>query len=188
VAAPAFSHKALLALKAKKDIRLVTLPSTLISPHELDLRAVAGGVLVQDKDAQPFSSEPRVVTRRAPGELERKSMNLAWHVAKHARTHAAVLCRGAATLGIGSGQTSRLDAVRLATVKSQERHPILPAGEPMVLASDGALSADHVEEAAGAGIAAIIQPGGSSEDRDAVEAADRRGMAMLFTGLRHFRH
>src|ERR1019366_4544053 len=86
VAAPAFSHKAMLALKAKKDIRLVTLPSTLISAHELDLKAVAGGVLVQDKDTQPMAaSGPRVVTKRTPHEMEMKSLRLAWHVAKHAR-------------------------------------------------------------------------------------------------------
>ncbi|MBI3551717.1 MAG: bifunctional phosphoribosylaminoimidazolecarboxamide formyltransferase/IMP cyclohydrolase [Elusimicrobia bacterium] len=188
VAAPQFSPKALLTLKAKKDIRLVTLPSTLISAHELDLKAVAGGVLVQDKDSKPLAGDPRPVTRRTPSDLEHKALRLAWHVAKHARTHAAVICRGSATLGIGSGQTSRLDAVRLAVVKSQERHPILPAGAPMVLASDGALSAEHIHEAAAGGISALIQPGGSSEDRDAVEAADRKSLAMLFTGVRHFRH
>ena len=164
------------------------LPSTLISAHEIDFRAVAGGVLVQDKDSQPFSGGSKTVTRRQPAETELKSLRLAWHAAKHARTHAAVICRGFATIGIGSGQTSRLDAVRLALVKSQERHPILPAGLPFVLASDGALSAEHVLEAASAGITAIIEPGGSSEDKDAIEAADERGLAMVFTGVRHFRH
>lgn len=188
IAAPQFSHKALMALKAKKDIRLVALTSTLISAHEFDLRAVAGGVLLQDKDVKPYAGEPRVVTRRPPAEFEQKALRLAWHAAKHARTHAAVICRGATTIGIGSGQTSRLDALRLALVKSQERHPILPAGLPLVLACDGALSAEHVLEAAAAGVSAVIQPGGTSEDKDAVEAADQRGLAMLFTGVRHFRH
>jgi phosphoribosylaminoimidazolecarboxamide formyltransferase/IMP cyclohydrolase len=188
IAAPQFSHKAMLVLKAKKDIRLVTLASTLISAHELDLKAVAGGVLVQDKDTQPLAGDPKQVTRRAPSEFERKSLLLAWHAAKHARTNAAVICRGSTTIGIGSGQTSRLDAIRLALVKSQERHPILPAGQPMVMACDGALSAEHILEAASGGISAIIQPGGSSEDKDAVEAADQKRLAMLFTGMRHFRH
>ena len=96
--------------------------------------------------------------------------------------------RGSHTIGIGSGQTSRLDALRLALVKSQERHPILPAGLPFVLASDGALSAEHVHEAAQGGISAIIQPGGSADDKDAIEACDSRSLAMLFTGVRHFRH
>ena len=187
IAAPQFSHEALMVLRAKKDIRLVTLASTLISAHELDIRTVAGGVLVQDKDNQIFGT-PRAVTRRAPSELEMKSLRLAWQAAKHARTHAAVIVRGVHAIGIGSGQTSRLDALRLAQVKSQERHPILPAGMPLVLASDGALSAEHVLEAAQAGITAIIQPGGTFEDHDAVAAADEKGLAMVFTGIRHFRH
>ncbi len=188
IAAPDFTPKALSILKTKKDIRLVTLPSTLISPEELDLRAVAGGLLVQDKDNHPLAGAPKTMTRRAPSEVETKSMRLAWHVAKHAKTHAAVLCRGFTTIGIGSGQTSRLDSLRLALAKSQERHPILPAGLPMVLASDSALSVEHIHEAAQSGITAIIQPGGSAEDKDAVEGCDQRGLAMVFTGVRHFRH
>jgi phosphoribosylaminoimidazolecarboxamide formyltransferase / IMP cyclohydrolase len=187
IAAPEFSHKALQILKSKKDIRLVTVPSTLISAHEMDLKAVAGGVLVQEKD-HATAENRRVVTRKQPGEVEMKALRLAWHAAKHARTHAAVLCRGSYAIGIGSGQTSRLDAVRLALVKSQERHPIVPAGLPIVMACDAALSAEHVHEAAQAGVTAIIQPGGSSDDKDAVEAADARGIAMVFTGVRHFRH
>lgn len=188
IAAPDFSDGALSALKAKKDIRLVKLPSTLISAYEIDLKTVAGGVLLQDKDNQPLSGQPRTATRRQASELEANALRLAWHTAKHARTHSAVICRGSHTIGIGSGQTSRLDAVRLALVKSQERHPILPAGLPMVLASDGVLSAEHIMEAANAGITAVIQPGGSSEDKDAIAACDEKGLAMLFTGVRHFRH
>ena len=188
IAAPQFSHKALQALKSKKDIRLVTMPSTLISAHEMDLKAVAGGVLVQEKDQQALLNNARVVTKRQPGEIEMKSLRLAWRAAKHARTHAAVLCRGSYAIGIGSGQTSRLDAVRLACVKSQERHPIVPAGLPIVMASDGALSAEHVHEAAQGGVVAVIQPGGSSDDKDEILAADERGLAMVFTGVRHFRH
>lgn len=188
VAAPSFSEKALRVFKAKKDIRLVTLPSTLVSAHEMDLRAVAGGVLLQDRDQQSLPRETRAVTKRAPTETEALALRLAWRVAKYARTHAAVICRGSHTLGIGSGQTSRMDAVRLALVKSQERHPILPAGLPLVLASDAYLSDEHVLEAAQGGITAIIQPGGSSEDRQAVAAADEKSVAMLFTGVRHYRH
>lgn len=187
VAAPSFSEKALRAFKAKKETRLVTLPSTLVSAREMDLRAVAGGVLLQDRDQQSLR-EARAVTKRPPAETEALGLRLAWRVAKYARTHAAVICRGSRTLGIGSGQTSRMDALRLAIVKSQERHPILKAGLPLVLASDAYLSDEHVLEAAQAGITAIIQPGGSSEDKQAVAAADERGLAMLFTGIRHYRH
>jgi phosphoribosylaminoimidazolecarboxamide formyltransferase/IMP cyclohydrolase len=106
----------------------------------------------------------------------------------HARTHAAVIARGTAVIGVGSGQTSRLDAVRLALVKSQERHPILAVGEPLVLASDGALTAEHILAAADGGATAVIHPGGASEDRDAAEASDSRGLALVSTGVRHFKH
>ena len=188
IAAPAFSAKALLALKAKKDIRLVTLPSTLIAAHELDFRSVAGGVLVQEQDHQSLPEALKTLTRRPATELEMHSLRLAWRAAKHSRTHAAVLARGGQTVGIGSGQTSRLDAVRLALAKSRDRHPILSDDLPMVLASDGALSSEHVLEAARGGVKAVIQPGFSSEDDEAARAADQHGLAMVSTGVRHFRH
>ncbi len=188
IAAPQFSEKAMTVLRVKKDIRLVTLPSTLIAADEMDLRAVAGGVLVQEMDHRPLPPQLKVPSKRQPTEVEMKSLKFAWHAARHSRTHAAVVCRGSTTIGIGSGQTARLDSIRLALVKSQERHPILPAGEPMVLSSDGVLSAEHIQEAAAGGITAVIQPGGSSEDKDAVEACDRKNIAMVFTGARQFRH
>ncbi len=188
IAATEFSAKALQLLKAKKDIRLVTLPSKLISAHELDLRAVAGGMLVQERDQRPFVGDIKTGSRRQPTEREMRGLVVAWHVAMHARTHAAVVARGTAVIGVGSGQTSRLDAVRLAVVKSQERHPILVAGDPVVLASDGALTAEHVLAAADGGVTAIIHPGGASEDKAAAEAADKRGVALVATGVRHFKH
>ncbi len=188
VAAPQFSPKALAILKTKKDARLVTLPSTLIAAHEIDLASVAGGVLLQDRDNQVFGASTRVASRRQPTDQEMKSMRIAWHAAKFGKTHAAVVCRGGATIGIGSGQTSRLDAIRLALLKSQERHPIITGELPVVMASDGPLSAEHVLEAARAGVAAIMEPGGSADDKDAIETADERGLALVFTGLRHFRH
>ena len=188
IAAPDFSPKALQIFKAKKDVRLVTLPSALIAPHELDLRAVAGGMLVQERDQTAYAAAPRPASKRAPTEREAAALDVAWRVAIRARTHAAVIARGAAVIGVGSGQTSRLDAVRLAVVKSQERHPILVAGEPLVLASDGALTAEHVHAAAEGGVTAIMHPGGAAEDADAAEAADRHGLALVATGVRHFRH
>ncbi|MBI2788741.1 MAG: bifunctional phosphoribosylaminoimidazolecarboxamide formyltransferase/IMP cyclohydrolase [Elusimicrobia bacterium] len=188
IAAPEFSPKALQLLKTKKDIRLVTLPSKLISAHELDLRAVAGGMLVQERDQRPFVGDLKTMSRRQPTDREMRGLVVAWHTAMHARTHAAVIARGTAVIGVGSGQTSRLDAVRLASVKSQERHPILAAGEPLVLASDGALTAEHVLAAADGGATAVIHPGGAAEDRDAAEAADSRGVALVSTGVRHFKH
>ena len=188
IAAPDFSPQALRLLKAKKDIRLVTLPSTLIAANELDLRAVAGGMLVQEKDQRPFVGDLRTAAKRPPTEREAAGLLVAWHTAMHARTHAAVIARGTAVIGVGSGQTSRLDAVHLALVKSQERHPILAAGEPLVLASDGALASEHIHAAADGGVTAIIHPGGASDDKDCAEACDRRGVALTATGVRHFRH
>lgn len=188
IAATDFSPKALALLRAKKDIRLVSLPSKLVSPGELDLRAVAGGMLVQEKDLRPFLGELKTASKRAPTERELAGLTVAWHTAMHSRTHAAVIARGTGVIGVGSGQTSRLDSINLAVVKSQERHPILAAGEPLVLASDGALTGEHVLAAADGGVSAVIHPGGAAEDKDAAEAADRRGVALVATGTRHFRH
>ena len=187
ILAPEFSVRALDRLRPKKDVRLLTVPSFLLSPNELDMRAVSGGLLIQDKDNQTL---PRmdVVTRHRPSELEKMSLEFAWKVAKHAKTHCVVLARGQATLGLGSGQTSRMDAVRLAVVKSQDRHPIVSPDFPVVMASDGALSLEHILEAAQAGVTAVIQPGGSSEDKDAVKACDLHNLAMVFTGMRHYSH
>ncbi len=188
IAAPSFSHEALRLLKTKKDIRLVTLPSSLIAPHELDLRAVAGGVLVQEKDHQPFINALKNASKRAPSQRECEGLAVAWHTAMHAHTHAAVIARGTGVIGVGSGQTSRLDSIHLALKKSSERHPILTAGESMVMASDGALTAEHVHAAAEGSVTAIIHPGGAAEDKDVAEACDRRGIALVATGVRHFRH
>ena len=188
IAAPGFSAKALAALKLRKDIRLVTMPSTLISPDELDFRSVAGGVLVQGCDHQPLPEVLKSPTRRAPTEPEMNSLRLAWRVAKHCRTHAAVVARGGQTIGIGGGQTSRLDAVRLALLKSRERHPLVADDLPTVLASDGDLAPEHVLEAAQGGVKAIILPGLTGEYEGAVEACDEHGLAVAFTGVRHFRH
>jgi len=188
IVAPEFSGEALRLLRAKKDIRLVQLPSLLLSPKESDMKTVSGGMLIQDKDHPVASEVLKPVTRSEPSELERIALEFAWRVCKHAGTHAAILARGTVTLGIGNGQSSRLDAVRLALVKSQERHPVVSPAIPMVLASDGVLGPQEIREAAECGIIGVIQPGGSSEDRETIATADELGMTMVFTGVRHFRH
>ncbi|MBI4425740.1 MAG: bifunctional phosphoribosylaminoimidazolecarboxamide formyltransferase/IMP cyclohydrolase [Elusimicrobia bacterium] len=187
ILAPEFSVQAMDRLRPKKDLRLVTLASLLLSANEIDLRAISGGLLIQDKDNQTLP-QMTVATRHQPSELEKSTLELAWRVAKHGKTHCAVLARGAATLGLGCGQTSRMDAVRLAIVKGQERHPIVSPNFPLALASDGALGVQHIHEAAQAGVTAVIQPGGTSEDKDAIKACDLRNLAMVFTGMRHYRH
>ena len=188
VAAPEFSQPALDILRKKKDVRLVSLPSLLLSPDEIDIKTVAGGLLIQDKDNATMASERKIVSRRRPTELETAALEFAWRVAKHSLTHAAVLARGLVTLGIAGGQTARMDAVRLAVVKSQERHPIVAPSLPVVLASDGPLGPLHIKEAAAAGASAVIEPGGSSDDREALRVCDELNLAMVFTGIRHYRH
>lgn len=187
ILAPQFSVKALDRLRPKKDVRLLTLPSLLLSANEIEIRNLSGGVLIQDKDNQTLP-QMTVVTRHQPSQLEKTTLEFAWRVAKHAKTHCAVLARGQTTLAVAAGQTSRMDAVRLAVVKSQERHPIVSPNFPVVLASDGVLSLQHILEAAQSGVTAVIQPGGSSEDKDAIKACDLRNLAMIFTGMRHYRH
>ncbi len=187
VAAPEFSGEALDILRAKKDIRLVKLPSLLLSAREVDMMTVSGGVLIQDRDNPTAPEAFKCVSKRAPSDLETGALDFAWRVAKHTTTFAAVLARGEATLGLAGGQTTRLDAVRLAVVKSQERHPVLPPALPIVLALDGALEPRELAEAAEAGVTAVIQAGGTRADADAVRAADESGLALVFTGVRHYR-
>jgi phosphoribosylaminoimidazolecarboxamide formyltransferase/IMP cyclohydrolase len=188
VAAPEFSEKALAILKVKKDLRLVRLPPLLLSANETEMRTLSGGVILQDADHPLELDRHKVVTQRQPTDAEALALTLAWRVAKHALTHAAVIASAATTLGIGGGQSTRLDAIRLAIVKSQQRHPVVTPGVPTVLATDGAIGPQHLQEAADAGIGAIIGPGGTSEDRDTVRAANDLGLAMIFTGVRHYRH
>lgn len=188
ITSPLFSPEALDILRRKKDVRLLTLPSLLLSPNEIHFRPVSGGLLVQDKDNQTLPRELRPASRRPPSEAEANALQFAWRVAKHASSHAAVLARSTATLGIGCGQTSLMDSVHLAIVKGQDRHPILSPNAPVVLASDGPMSPQHILEAARAGASAIIQPGGSSEDKDSITACDSGNLAMVFAGMRHYRH
>jgi len=151
---------------------------------EPSVRQVIGGLLVQDRDtSNEDRDEIEVVTERRPSEEEWAQMLFAWRVCKHVKSNAIVLARGDATVGLGAGQMSRVDAVRLAIEKAQT--PL--AGS--VLASDAYFPfADGVELALEAGVTAIIQPGGSIRDLEVVEAADRAGAAMVHTHRRHFRH
>jgi len=193
IAAPGFTAdaRALLARRARCRLLeidlseergerrdLPPLPSPL-SPLRWELRSVRQGVLLQEPDVLG-EEEWRVVSGRQPTAEERESLEFAWRVVRHVRSNAIVLARGKATVGVGAGQMSRVDAVRLAVIKAGER----AAGA--VLASDAFFPfPDGVEEA---GVTAIVQPGGSVRDDQVIAAADAAGMAMLFTGRRHFRH
>ena len=185
IAAPGFDEKALAAFAAKKNLRLLELPADgLRAEPSLQLKYISGGVLVQQADLGRLSeSDLRTVTKRVPTPEEMQAMRFGWKVAKHVKSNAIVFARDGATLGVGAGQMSRVDSVKLAVMKAQS--PLTGT----VVASDAFFPfPDGVEEAARAGATAVIQPGGSVRDAEVIAAADRLGLAMVFTGMRHFLH
>jgi phosphoribosylaminoimidazolecarboxamide formyltransferase/IMP cyclohydrolase len=182
VLAPGYEPDALAALQQKKDLRLLSLPD-LQEADPWALKHVSGGLIVQSPDAGGRPKELKVVTKRAPTEEEEPALRFAWMVCKHTKSNAIVIGRGRKAVGIGGGLTSRVDAARLAVEKAGDR------AKGGVLASDAFFPyPDAVEVAAEAGITAIIQPGGSRNDEEAIDTCDRSGLAMVFTGMRHFRH
>lgn len=186
VVAPSFHAEALAVFAAKKQLRVVELPVSK-GAGTLDYKRVRGGFLVQDQfQCNPSEVDWKVATKRQPTEAEWNDLRFAWTAVAPIKSNAILLARGEAAIGIGAGQMSRVDSVFLAVHKArQQGHE--PAGS--ILASDAFFPfADGVELAAGAGVTAIIQPGGSVRDADVVEAADRHGMAMVMTGKRQFRH
>lgn len=188
--APAYQPEALELFKKKENVRVLEHASYLTTAaHELDVKRVSGGALVQEKD-YPQRLEFKTVTKRAPTPIEIASLDFAWKVVKHVKSNAIVLARERATVGIGAGQMSRIDALKVAAMKLHQKEPILRGHtEPLVLASDGFFPfRDTVDEAARTGVSAIIQPGGSVRDVESVQAANEMGIAMVFTGMRHFRH
>jgi phosphoribosylaminoimidazolecarboxamide formyltransferase/IMP cyclohydrolase len=185
IAAPGFDEQARAIFGAKKNLRLLELPGNGLEPdRELPLKRILGGVLVQQADLGELSDgELRTVTKRVPTAEEMSTLRFAWKVSKHVKSNAIVFAKNGATRGVGAGQMSRVDSVKLAVMKAQSSL----AGS--VVASDAFFPfPDGVEEAAKAGATAVIQPGGSVKDPDVIAAADRLGMAMVFTGMRHFLH
>jgi len=186
IAAPGYDSAARAILAAKKNLRLLEMPREA-APEELELKRISGGVLVQEADRHELTeAELKVATERAPTDAERRALLFAWKVCKHVKSNAIVFAREGRTVGIGAGQMSRVDSVKIAVIKAgTARLPL--AGS--VLASDAFFPfPDGVEEAGKAGATAVIQPGGSVRDADVIAAANRLNMAMLFTGVRHFRH
>jgi phosphoribosylaminoimidazolecarboxamide formyltransferase/IMP cyclohydrolase len=184
VIAPAFDEAARHILAKKKNLRLVATGDVKPDAAGWVFRSVAGGVLVQSRDARTVSSaEARVVTKRQPTAEERAALDFAWRVAKHVKSNAIVFARDGQTAGVGAGQMSRIDSVKIAVSKAQV--PI----KGTVCASDAFFPfRDGLDAIANAGATAIIQPGGSVKDEEVIAAADEHGVAMLFTGMRHFRH
>jgi phosphoribosylaminoimidazolecarboxamide formyltransferase/IMP cyclohydrolase len=190
IIAPGAAPEALAILSAKKNLRLLLtegLPDPA-APGRL-LKPVAGGFLVQDRDNGRIDPAAlKVVTRRAPSAAELANLVFAFRVAKHVRSNAIVYARDRATVGIGAGQMSRVDASRIAAWKASEAFGEQGA-QGSVVASDAFFPfADGLEAAVAAGATAVIQPGGSLRDEEVIAAADKAGLAMVFTGLRHFRH
>jgi phosphoribosylaminoimidazolecarboxamide formyltransferase / IMP cyclohydrolase len=201
IAAPAFDDGATAKFATKKNLRLVEVtdpgprpwsPGRLVrgvdeasaAPRNWVLKNVSGGILVQDADARPLQpSDLRVVSKRPPTPEETRALLFAWKVCKHVKSNAIVYARDGQTVGVGAGQMSRVDSAKIGAMKAQ-----LPL-QGTVAASDAFFPfSDGVEEIAKAGATAIIQPGGSQRDAEVIAAADRLGLAMLFTGVRHFRH
>ncbi|MGB8621499.1 MAG: bifunctional phosphoribosylaminoimidazolecarboxamide formyltransferase/IMP cyclohydrolase, partial [Paracoccaceae bacterium] len=195
VIAPSATQAAREVFAAKKNLRLLT-TGALADPSApvLTYRQVSGGFLVQDKDTGRITeADLKVVTKRAPSEEEMKDLLFAWTVAKHVKSNAIIYSRGAATVGVGAGQMSRVDSTRIAARKSQDMAGALGLTEPLtkgaVVASDAFFPfPDGLLTAAEAGATAVIQPGGSMRDDEVIKAADEAGLAMVFTGMRHFRH
>lgn len=186
IIAPGFDPEALEILKAKKDLRILQTPPLTVLSYKggFDLRKVVGGLLIQDRDLGKVTVDQwKVVTKRKPTEEERKAMAFGWKVAKHIKSNAIVLVREDRTIGIGAGQMSRVDSTRLAVMKAQT------TTKGTVLASDAMFPfRDGVDTGAEAGASAIIQPGGSIRDDEVIAAADEYDIAMVFTGMRHFKH
>src|SRR6185369_8700549 len=150
---------------------------------DLQLKQISGGLLIQEEDRQLLGAESKVVTKRKPTEQEMQDLDFAWRVAKHVKSNAIVLAADGCTLGVGAGQMSRVDAVKISIQKAQA------ASKGAALASDAFFPfRDGMDEAGRAGVRAVIQPGGSVRDPEVIEAADEYGIAMIFTGLRHFKH
>jgi phosphoribosylaminoimidazolecarboxamide formyltransferase / IMP cyclohydrolase len=184
IVAPEFSPEALKVFSAKKNLRLLRAAMAQPAPGQLDMRTVSGGILVQATDATTCAaSAAKVVSQRAPSQAELDDLDFAWRVAKHVKSNAIVFAGGGRTLGVGAGQMSRVDSVKLAVSKSQ-----LPL-KGSVLASDAFFPfRDGLDEAAKVGVTAVIEPGGSVRDDEVIAAANEHKIALLFSGERHFRH
>jgi phosphoribosylaminoimidazolecarboxamide formyltransferase / IMP cyclohydrolase len=181
IAAPGFDDHAKAKFASKKNLRLV---QVVPSDQKWVLKNVSGGMLVQDADIRPLTeADLKVVTKRAPTPEEKRALLFGWKVCKHVKSNAILYVRDGQTVGVGAGQMSRVDSCKIGAMKAQ-----LPL-KGTVAASDAFFPfPDGVEEIAKAGATAIIQPGGSVRDQEVIEAAERHGMAMILTGVRHFRH
>ena len=187
IVAPRIGPRARGALAAKRHVRVMEVDTAAGGGGELEVRSVAGGLLVQQPDAGGWADvEIEIVTERAPSDAELDDLRFAWTTVKYVKSNAIVYARGGATLGVGAGQMSRVDSARLAAMKAADARLDLSGA---AMASDAFFPfRDGIDVAAGHGVSCVIQPGGSVRDEEVVRAADAHGMAMALTGMRHFRH
>jgi len=188
IVAPGFAPEALELLTTRpkwhKSVRLMQVDSLDVPPGHRNYRFIEGGLLVQDADVEPdLIDQWRVVTHTAPSDAQYNDLRFAWAVVRHVKSNAIVLAAGRAVCGVGAGQMSRVDSVDLAVAKAGDR------ARGSVMASDAFFPfADSIDKAKSAGVAAIVQPGGSRNDDEVIAACNRHGLAMVFTGRRHFKH
>ncbi|MFO1131734.1 MAG: bifunctional phosphoribosylaminoimidazolecarboxamide formyltransferase/IMP cyclohydrolase [Hyphomicrobiales bacterium] len=194
IVAPYADEEAIEIVARKKNLRLLLLDGRPLSGAGLSVKSVGGGLLVQTRDTMSVDAMAlRVVTRRQPTPAELDDLRFAFRVAKHVKSNAIVYAKDGATVGIGAGQMSRVDSARIAARKNEDVSRESGRAKPSILGSVVASDAffpfpDGLLQAAEAGATAVIQPGGSMKDDDVIRAADERGLAMVFTGIRHFRH
>ncbi|MGD8788716.1 MAG: bifunctional phosphoribosylaminoimidazolecarboxamide formyltransferase/IMP cyclohydrolase [Burkholderiales bacterium] len=186
VIAPQIDEGARNVFAKKQNVRLLKIPQA-DGANEFDYKRVSGGLLIQSPDIRNVSAEElRVVTRKKPDDQQMSDLLFAWRVAKFVKSNAIVFCADGMTLGVGAGQMSRVDSARIASIKAENAGLSLKGS---VVASDAFFPfRDGVDVVAAAGASAVIQPGGSVRDEEVIAAADEHGMAMVFTGVRHFRH
>ena len=186
IIAPSFSEEALEILTKKKNLRLLEVDMRRTGGRERQLVSVNGGLLAQDLDTDPCTvTAEMAVTERRPAAAQLADMDFAWRIVKHVKSNAIVVVKDGCTAGIGAGQMNRVGSAEIALREAREKG----LTEGLVLASDGFLPFDDtVTLAAGYGVSAIVQPGGSIHDEDSVVKADELGIAMVFTGERHFKH
>ncbi|MFE4897841.1 bifunctional phosphoribosylaminoimidazolecarboxamide formyltransferase/IMP cyclohydrolase [Peribacillus butanolivorans] len=184
IIAPGFTEEAVEVLTSKKNLRLLTIDFNAAKKPERKLTSIEGGLLIQDRDAHSLKdAEVKVATKREPTLEEWKALELGWKIVKHVKSNAIVVCNDQMTLGVGAGQMNRVGAAKIALEQAGER------ATGSALASDAFFPMDDtVEAAAKAGVTAIIQPGGSVKDQESIKKADEYGIAMVFTGIRHFKH
>ena len=186
IMAPKFSEGALEVLCTKKNLRLLEVDMTRSDVHPMQYVSVNGGLLAQELDVEMKRIEASMtVTKARPDAAQLRDLEFAWRIVKHVKSNAIVVVKGGQTLGVGAGQMNRIGSAEIALKEAQAKG----ATEGLVMASDGFFPFDDcVTLAAANGVAAIVQPGGSVRDEDSIRKADETGVAMLFTGMRHFKH